>query len=198
MELYKRCTEISDLSLRGKSWYSYRDGAFDSHWQGEFCTYTLISKASQKVLSTVTVPRSLTGSSANLEEIGLFQALMDLPAAVLDKIKTVCTDESPSIVKKMREINDQRIQDGKATIEHAHCVWHRDKNISSKVSSFFSTAGGSAVKNWTSSIRRHWYYSCENARNGEELREMVLAIPKYICDVHSFPDKKHFKECSHK
>ena len=141
------------------------DGAFDSRRQGEFCTYTLISKASQKVLSTVTVPRSWTGSSAKLEEIGLFQALMDLPAAVLDKIKTVCTDEAPSIVKKMREINDQRIQDGKATIKHAHCVWHRDKNISSKLSSFFSTAGGSAIKIWTSLICRHWYYSCENASN---------------------------------
>ena len=34
-------------------------------------------------------------------------------------------DESVAIVKKMKEINNARMQTGKPTIEHAHCVWHR-------------------------------------------------------------------------
>ena len=31
--------------------------SFDSLWQEEFCAYTLIAKASQQILSTVTLPR---------------------------------------------------------------------------------------------------------------------------------------------
>ena len=50
---------------------------------------------------------------------------------------------------------------------------------------------------WTSSIQRHWYWSCESANNGEELREMVLAILKHVCDEHSFPNNKYSKECTH-
>ena len=93
---------------------------------------------------------------------------MELPEAVQDKIKVVCTDESGSIVKKIKEINEQHLQVGKATFEHAHCVWHRDKNNCSKLSSFFLTTGGSVVKIWTSSIRHNWYHSSKTARNGEE------------------------------
>ena len=31
----------------------------------------------------------------------------------------------------------------------------------------------------------------------EKRNKMVLAIPKHICDEHSFPENKYFKECKH-
>ena len=148
MELYKNCTiNLKSAFEEDHGNVLVGDGTLDSRRQGEYCTYTLIAKVSKKVLSTVTIPRALTGSSAKLEEIGLNNTLMELPETVLDKIKIICTDKSVSIVKKIKDINNGRIQTGKPTIEHAHCVWHRDKNICSKLSSFFFIGGWSSSEN---------------------------------------------------
>ncbi len=65
----------------------------------------------------------------------------------------------------MKEINDMRHQTGKATIEQAHCVWHRDKIMLQIIKLLFKS-GWLSHKNWTIKICCHWYYLCETARNG--------------------------------
>ena len=126
-EMYKKSVAAACQENHGSVLIG--DGAFDSRHQGEYCTYTIIAKASQKILSTVTVPRILTVSSAKLEEIGPKNAILELPEDVVDKIKIICTDESVTIVKKMKELNEERVQAGKDAIEHAHCVWHRHAGL---------------------------------------------------------------------
>lgn len=168
------------------------DGRFDSPGKcAKYCTYSLQSPTTKKIIATSTVQTSKGKGSSPLELVGFKECLEQLERNDFT-VSTIATDRNKQLSKWLRE---QR-----PGINHRYDPWHFAKNIKGKLRPLAKRKGCKIISEWIKPIGNHLFFCAQNCDNDpEKLIEMWKSLLHHISNRHTFGKVyKKYPKCMHK
>lgn len=168
------------------------DGRFDSPGKSaKYCTYSVQSPFTQKIIATSTI-QTIKGKGSSPLELKGFQNCLEELQNENCIVEIFATDRNRQLAKWLRE---QR-----PNITHKFDPWHFSKNIKAKLRPLALRKDRKIILEWIKPIGNHLFWCADNCKDDAELlREMWKSLLNHITNKHCF--KKEFPKylkCAHK
>ena len=168
------------------------DARFDSPGKcAKYCTYSLQSPITKKIIASVTLQKDSGKGSASLELKGLQECLQDL-SNVGCTINVTATDRNRQIAKWIREELPE--------VAHKFDPWRFVKNIKAKLRSLSQRKDCRIISDWIKVIGNDLFWCCGNCDGDvETLVQMWKSLLFHITNEHEFATHfPKYPKCSHK
>ena len=130
------------------------DARFNSPGKcAKYCTYSLKSPITQKIIASVTLQKVSCKGSASFEMKGLQECLEDLSNVGYTN-NVIATDRSREIAKWRREELPE--------VAHKFDPWHFVKNIKAKLRPLSQRKNCLIISDWIKAIGNHLFWCCSN------------------------------------
>ena len=167
------------------------DGRYDSQGKkAKYCTYSVQSPRTKKILATSTVQTKCGKGSSPLELETFINCLAQLNSAGV-KVDKISTDRNKQLAKWLRE--------NKPNIKHRYDPWHFAKNIKGKLRPIALKKDCKHLQEWIKPIANHVFYLASNSDSDpQKIVSMWKSLLYHCSNRHSFKSLKHYQKCDHK
>ncbi|XP_057297107.1 uncharacterized protein LOC130626005 [Hydractinia symbiolongicarpus] len=176
---------------RGENEACLGDGRFDSPGKSaKYCTYSLQSSASNKIVATTTIQTTTGKGSAPLELQGFKNCLEQLSSDNYP-VGRVATDRNRQIAKWIRE--------NRLDIMHRYDPWHFAKNMKAKLRPLVKRKDRRILQDWIKPTGNHLFWCAENCQGDPELLvQMWKSILQHVTNKHNFAKQyPKYPRCRH-
>ena len=156
----------------------------------KYCTYSIQSTKTKKIISTSTIRTKKEKGSAPLETEGFKDCLSQLETDNIN-VQKISTDRNKQIAKWLRE--------NRPNLNHRFDPWHFSKNIKSKLRAAGKKKSCKILLDWMKAIGNHLFYCSENSGGDpDRLIAMWKSLLQHVTNVHEFPSSLKYPKCAHK
>lgn len=157
----------------------------------------MIETKSKMVLDFYCAEKTMCEYSGKMEAFAAKILLIRLHKKRIN-VRVCTTDRSGQLKTLMKEVNQGRERRKLPPIKHCFDTWHFVKSVTKDLLNAAKLKKCAVLSSWIQSIRNMLWYSFGHCGgSAEQLKEMVLSIPKHLAGIHSFPENQLFKQCLH-